>query len=288
MPDEQAMSRSCSSSLVRLSDAGAYGHGRWLVRHVDLTVDPGEIVTLIGPNGSGKSTTAKMALGLMHPSEGKAERRQDLRVGYVPQKLSIDWTLPLSVSRFMTLTDKLSKRDIDAALDEAGVLHLVREEVRHLSGGEFQRVLLARAIVRKPDLLVLDEPVQGVDFSGETAIYDLIVDVRHRLGCGVILISHDLHVVMAQTDKVLCLNGHVCCQGTPVAVSQHEEYRRLFGERAQKLAVYTHQHDHTHLPDGRVRHADGSVTEHCHPEDGHHHDHDHLHGTEEGGRKHAR
>lgn len=269
------------SALVRLNGAGAFAGGRWLVRHVDLDVRPGEIVTLIGPNGSGKSTTAKMALGLLTPSEGTAARRDGLRVGYVPQKLSIDWTLPLKVRRFMTLTDKLGADAIEAALAEAGIRHLIDAEVGHLSGGEFQRMLLARAIAREPDLLVLDEPVQGVDYTGETAVYDLIGQVRRRLGCGVILISHDLHVVMAQTDKVVCLNGHVCCQGTPVAVSRHSEYQRLFGERAAKLAVYTHHHDHTHLPDGRVRHADGSVTDHCHPEDGHHQDddHDHDHGS---------
>jgi zinc transport system ATP-binding protein len=148
-------------------------------------------------------------------------------------------------------------------------------EVQHLSGGEFQRALMARAIARKPDLLVLDEPVQGVDFSGEIAIYDLIQSIRNTTGCGILLISHDLHVVMAATDTVICLNGHVCCRGTPQAVTQSAEYVRLFGSRAaQALAVYSHHHDHTHLPDGRVLHSDGSVTDHCHPDDGHHHGHD--------------
>lgn len=265
--------QSDTAPLVQLNDAGAYASSRWLVRHVDLAVSPGEIVTLIGPNGSGKSTTAKMALGLIQASQGQATRRDGLRVGYVPQKLAIDWTLPLTVSRFMRLTDRLEDDVLQGALEEAGIGHLATSSVTTLSGGEFQRMLLARAIARKPDLLVLDEPVQGVDYSGETAIYDLIGDVRDRLGCGVILISHDLHVVMAQTDKVVCLNGHVCCQGSPIAVSQHSEYLRLFGERAAKLAVYAHDHDHTHLPDGRVVHADGSTTDHCHPDDGHHHDH---------------
>jgi zinc transport system ATP-binding protein len=154
-------------------------------------------------------------------------------------------------------------------------------EVQHLSGGEFQRALMARAIARKPDLLVLDEPVQGVDFSGEIAIYDLIKSIRNTTGCGILLISHDLHVVMAATDTVICLNGHVCCRGTPQAVTQSAEYVRLFGSRAaQSLAVYSHDHDHTHLPDGRVMHSDGSVTDHCHPDDGHHHEHaGHDHST---------
>jgi len=161
---------------------------------------------------------------------------------------------------------------------------LRHEEVRTLSGGEFQRVMLARAIARKPDLLVLDEPVQGVDFTGEIDLYNLISRIRDQLNCGVLLISHDLHVVMAATDRVICLNGHMCCQGTPTAVASSDEYKELFGARATSvLAVYEHSHDHTHLPDGTVRHADGSITEHCHPDDGHHHDHDHDDGPGDAG-----
>ncbi|MHB0950422.1 MAG: ATP-binding cassette domain-containing protein [Allorhizobium sp.] len=262
--------------LVSLSAAGVFRNGRWLVRGVDFSVRRGEIVTLIGPNGSGKSTSAKMAIGVLSPDEGKVERQPGFRVGYVPQKLSVDWTMPLTVWRLMTLTGSLSDNDIVAALESVGIAHLAGAEVQHLSGGEFQRALLARAIARKPDLLVLDEPVQGVDFAGEIALYNLITSIRNRTGCGILLISHDLHVVMAETDTVICLNGHVCCRGTPAAVSQSPEYMRLFGATAGKtLAVYSHDHDHTHLPDGRVRHADGSVTDHCFPGDGHHHGADH-------------
>lgn len=259
--------------LVTLENAGIRRNGRWLVRGVSFTVSPGEIVTLIGPNGSGKSTTASMAIGLNVPDEGMVGRRGGLTIGFVPQKLSIDWTLPLTVERLMTLTAPLSRQDIATALSSTGIAHLAKAEVQHLSGGEFQRALLARAIARKPDLLVLDEPVQGVDHSGEIALYELITSIRDSTGCGILLISHDLHVVMAATDTVICLNGHVCCRGTPAAVSQSPEYMQLFGARAgQALAVYTHHHDHTHLPDGRVLHEDGSLTEHCHPGDGHHHD----------------
>lgn len=269
--------------LVSLSNAGIQRSGRWLVRGVDFSVRRGEIVTLIGPNGSGKSTTAKMATGVLKPDEGQVSRIAGLRVGYVPQKLSVDWTMPLTVRRLMTLTGQLPAGEIDAALASTGVAHLAKAEVQHLSGGEFQRALLARAIARKPDLLVLDEPVQGVDFSGEIALYDLIKTIRNSTGCGILLISHDLHLVMAETDSVICLNGHVCCRGTPKAVSQSPEYMRLFGGAAGRgLAVYSHHHDHTHLPDGRVQHADGSVTDHCHPDDGHHHDHDHDHDHDHG------
>ena len=262
--------------LVSLKGAGVHRGGRWLVRNVEFDIARGEIVTLIGPNGSGKSTTARTAIGVLKPDEGSVTRMPGLTVGYVPQKLAIDWTLPLTIERLMTLTASHPAAEIREALDSVGIAHLARAEVQALSGGEFQRALLARAILRKPDLLVLDEPVQGVDFSGEVALYELIGAIRDRTGCGILLISHDLHVVMASTDTVICLNGHVCCRGTPQTVVASPEYQKLFGARAAgTLAIYRHHHDHTHLPDGRVLHEDGSVTQNCHPDDGHHHDHDH-------------
>lgn len=258
--------------LVRLSGVGVSRGGRWLVRGVDFTVRPGEIVTLIGPNGSGKSTTAKLALGVLQPSEGRVQQRDGLKAAYVPQKVSIDWTLPLRVNALMALTQTLSLAEMTSALASTGAEHLLKREVRHLSGGEFQRVMLARALARKPDFLVLDEPVQGVDFAGEIALYDLIKKVRDESGCGILMVSHDLHMVMAATDHVICLNGHVCCHGSPETVATSQAYKQLFGDRAGALALYQHHHDHTHMPDGRVQHGDGTVTVNCHPGDGHHHD----------------
>ncbi len=259
--------------LVTLTGAGIFRDGRWLVRGVDLSIKPGEIVTLIGPNGSGKSTTARMATGVLKPDEGSADRRRPLTIGYVPQKLAVDRSLPLTVGRLMRLTGPLPDEKVHGALEAVGIAHLQDAAIHDLSGGEFQRALLARAIAHTPDLLILDEPVQNVDFAGEVALYELIGTIRDRTGCGVLLISHDLHVVMAQTDTVICLNGHVCCSGTPESVAASPEYRNLFGGRAaEAVAIYRHDHDHTHLPDGRVKHADGSITDHCHPDDGHHHD----------------
>ncbi|WP_369413104.1 ATP-binding cassette domain-containing protein [Maritalea mediterranea] len=255
---------STQNALVHLDNVGVYRDGKWLVRGVTFDVHPQEIVTLIGPNGSGKSTSVKAALGVLSPTEGQVVRQSDLQVGYVPQKFALDWTLPMPVKRLMNLTQKHSHAEIERALELVGIAHLKSSNVQSLSGGETQRALLARALLMQPDLLVLDEPVQGVDFAGEIALYDLIKTIRDETGCGILLISHDLHVVMAQTDTVICMNGHVCCRGTPKLVAESDEYRRLFGARAaQSLAVYEHDHDHTHLPDGRVLHADGSIHEHC-------------------------
>jgi zinc transport system ATP-binding protein len=256
--------------LISLRDAGLNRSGHWLVRGVDLDVRSGEIVTLIGPNGSGKSTTLKLALGLVPPSEGNANRRTGLRIGYVPQNIAIDWSLPLRVRDFMGLTQQVTQQDALSALKRTGAEDAWSRDLKALSGGEMQRVLLARAILRKPELLVLDEPTQGVDFAGEAALYALIQELRDELNCGVLLVSHDLHMVMAATDQVICLNGHVCCHGTPDVVANDAAFRRLFGERAGALAPYRHHHDHVHLRDGRVQHGDGSISDHCHPGDGHH------------------
>jgi zinc transport system ATP-binding protein len=275
-------------TVVKVSGAGVRRGDRWLVEGIDLSIRRGEIVTLIGPNGSGKSTTAKMVTGVLKPDAGVVERAPNLTIGYVPQKLNIDWTLPLTVRRLMTLTGRYPPTAVAAAMEAVGVAHLADEEVQHLSGGEFQRTLMARAMIRRPDLLVLDEPVQGVDFSGEVALYDLIKQIRDETQCGVLLISHDLHVVMAETDTVICLNGHICCKGSPQSVARSPEYLELFGARAAAtLAIYQHHHDHTHLPDGSVREADGtlvSAAAHFHRRE---HEHDHEHGHEHEGHRHG-
>ena len=238
--------------LVKVSDAGLYKNGKWLVKGVNLNITKGKIVTLIGPNGSGKTTTAKIALGLYKNIEGNVERLTN-KIAYVPQKVLIDWTLPVRVIDFMVLTQDLQEKEINDALSLTGVEHLKNNNLRELSGGEFQRVLLARAIAKKPDLLVLDEPVQGVDFTGEVELYALIKKISETLKCGILLISHDLHVVMSATDYVVCLNGHVCCSGTPVDVAQNKEYKELFGEKSsQLLSLYEHEHDHVHTSDGNI------------------------------------
>ena len=208
---------------------------------------------MIFANGSGKSTTAKIALGIYKDIEGSVEKYTN-KVGYVPQKISIDWTLPLRVHDFMTLTENINDDAINEALSLTGVMHLKNKNLGNLSGGEFQRVLLARAISKKPELLVLDEPVQGVDYTGEIALYELIKKISDILNCGILLISHDLHTVMAATDYVVCLNGHVCCSGTPIDVAKNNEYKTLFGEQAsQILSIYEHKHDHEHSHEGDIK-----------------------------------
>ena len=242
-----------SKTLVKLKNAGYKQNDKWLVKGVSLEVEKGKIVTLIGPNGSGKSTTAKIALGIYKKFDGEVEKYTN-KIGYVPQKVSIDWTLPLRVRDFMVLTEDLKEDAIDEALSLTGVVHLKHKNLGNLSGGEFQRVLLARAISKKPELLVLDEPVQGVDFTGEIALYELIKKISEELNCGILLISHDLHTVMSATDHVVCLNGHVCCSGSPSDVAKNNEYKALFGEQAaQTLSIYEHKHDHVHSHEGEIK-----------------------------------
>ena len=239
--------------LVKLNQAGFRLKDKWLVKGVSLQIKKGQIVTLIGPNGSGKSTTAKIALGIYKKIDGEVEKYTN-KVGYVPQKISIDWTLPLRVKDFMVLTESLKDEDINEALSLTGVIQLKNKNLGDLSGGEFQRVLIARAISKKPDLLVLDEPVQGVDFTGEIALYKLIKKITDELNCGILLISHDLHTVMSATDHVVCLNGHVCCSGSPMDVAKNNEYKALFGEQAsQILSRYEHRHDHIHTSEGEIK-----------------------------------
>lgn len=239
-------------TLLQVEKAGLSINSKILVEGVSFEVREGEIVTLIGPNGSGKSTTAKIALGIHKNITGNVKKFTN-KIGYVPQKISIDWTLPIRVIDFMFLTKDLNNEQISDALNLTGVEHLKQKSLSNLSGGEFQRVLIARAIAKKPELLVLDEPVQGVDFKGEVAIYELIKKISEDLSCGILLISHDLHMVMSATDHVICLNGHVCCSGKPHIVAQDEKYKELFGDRASKvLTLYEHKHDHTHSQDGTI------------------------------------
>ena len=239
--------------VAKLNNAGLKINNTWLVKGVSFEVKKGEIVTLIGPNGSGKSTTAKIALGIYKNAEGHVVKYTN-KIGYVPQKISIDWTLPVRVVDFMNLTEKLKEKDLDDALNLTGVTNLKYRNIKSLSGGEFQRVLIARAIAKKPEFLVLDEPVQGVDFKGEIALYELIRLISENLKCGILLISHDLHVVMSATDYVVCLNGHICCSGTPKTVANNHNYKELFGDRASNtLSIYEHKHDHTHSADGTIK-----------------------------------
>ena len=239
-------------TLVKLDNAGVKISSKWLVRGVSFEVLKGQIVTLIGPNGSGKTTTAKMVLNILNANEGSIQINTK-KLAYVPQKVNIDWTLPLRVIDFMNITGEISKSLILDNLKLTGVENLIYSDIKNLSGGEFQRVLIARAIAKKPELLVLDEPVQGVDFNGEIALYNLIKNISDTLNCGILLISHDIHFVMSSTDHVICLNGHVCCSGTPSYVSKNPAYIELFGEHtASVLSLYKHQHEHSHSIDGSI------------------------------------
>lgn len=243
------------SSLVTLTQVSLSYFNNQVLRNISLNLYQGQILTLIGPNGAGKSSLVRLVLGLIQPSSGSVHRQPGLSVGYVPQKLHLDPTFPMTVRRFMQLavTSRKANSAIAGTLSRVKADHLACASIHTLSGGEMQRVLLARALLAQPQLLVLDEPTQGVDITGQVALYDLINQLRHELHCGVLMVSHDLHLVMAKTDQVLCLNQHICCSGTPESVSRHPEFIAMFGAKgANQFGFYRHHHNHSHDLQGRI------------------------------------
>ena len=248
--------------IIRLEDVSVrFGHNT-VLDQVNLTLHQDCITTLIGPNGAGKTTLVRVVLGLINPSQGRVWRPDGLRVGYMPQKLLIDRTFPLTVKRFLETARSASKSAIDVALGSVNAGHLLRHSLHDLSGGETQRVMLARALLQDPELLVLDEPVQGVDINGQIELYDLIAQIRKERHCGVFMISHDLHLVMSSTDHVICLNRHVCCSGNPEHVSNDPSFIEMFGKRgADSLALYSHHHNHQHDTHGDI------ITDHPQPDE---------------------
>lgn len=242
-----------AAPIIDARDIGLSYDGRRVLDGIDLSIARREVVTVIGPNGSGKTSLARALLGLIEPDHGRIERSPGISIGYVPQRLNIDRNLPLKVRRFLALAGRTTRAQIDTALTAVAATHIADLDVGTLSGGELQRALLARALLREPDLLVLDEPTQGVDVTGQAEFYELIGQLRDRYDCAVLMISHDLHLVMAATDRVICLNHHICCSGAPESVRQHPEYLALFGaEAAGRLAVYAHHHDHDHDLAGEI------------------------------------
>lgn len=252
--------------LIRLEAVDLTLGGRPILQRISLALEAGQITTLIGPNGSGKTSLVRLLLGLHRPDGGRIERQPGLQLGYMPQKLHIEPTLPLTVRRFLQLGTRADDKTLRAALAEVRADHLLQSPMQQISGGETQRVLLARALLRQPQLLILDEPVQGVDINGQLELYELIAGLRDRLGCGVFMVSHDLHLVMASTDQVICLNHHVCCSGHPEQVSTDPSFIELFGRRgAQNLALYSHHHNHRHDAHGNViTDQPRPATEECH------------------------
>jgi len=244
-------------ALLSLTDITVSRGDTPVIENINMTLHRGEIVTVIGPNGAGKSTLIKTALGILRPNQGTVNRPKQVRIGYVPQSVTLDQALPLTVARFLKLAlingGGPSAEVLAAVLQQVGATGLLDHSMHQISGGEMRRILLARALLKQPDLLILDEPTAGVDISGQSDIYRLIQDIRDQYRCGILLVSHDLHVVMAATDRVFCLNHHLCCSGEPEHVQAHPEYLALFGHQgADNIGIYRHHHDHDHNLRGDV------------------------------------
>ena len=250
--------------LLSADDVGLKLKGRILLDAVSMQLHAKEILTLIGPNGAGKTSLVKILLGLQKASRGRVYRRPGLRIGYVPQRASFSNSLPLRVRDFLRLAGRSTEPELQAVMAEVHTPGILDAAIQDISGGELQRVLLARALLRKPQLLVLDEPAQGVDIIGQQSLYRTIEGIRQQRDCGVLMVSHDLHLVMATTDEVVCLNTHVCCTGHPDHISEHPEYLKLFGDALDGLAVYSHHHDHEHDIHGDIIPADCDNCEHRH------------------------
>ena len=234
-------------SLMSAEGIGVQYGARRVLQHMNFSIDAGEVVTIVGPNGAGKSVFLRVLIGAEQPSEGRVNRTHGLAIGYVPQRLSIGQTMPMSVARFLALSSSQNASQNQAMLARVGIPDRAKEQMASLSGGEFQRVLLAHALLGEPQVLILDEPTQGLDQPAVAAFYRLIEEVRDERGCAILMVSHDLNVVMRRSDRVICLNGHICCEGTPSDVSLAPEYQALFGvDNEGALALYHHEHDHTH------------------------------------------
>ncbi|GAD89100.1 MULTISPECIES: zinc ABC transporter ATP-binding protein ZnuC [Vibrio] len=260
------------TQIVTLKDVTVQFNQRKVLDNISLSINESEITTLVGPNGAGKSTLVKVILGIHKKYQGKVTKAHKLRIGYVPQKLHLNETLPLTVDRFLRLAGKYSQQERQEALALVGASHLIHLDIHKLSGGETQRVLISRALLIRPQLLVLDEPAQGVDVQGQIDLYNLIDTIRHRFGCAVFMISHDLHLVMAKTDNVICLQHHICCSGSPLAISSHPSYLKMFGGAPEaSLALYRHQHDYHHH-DLSGDPVSGDINTCHHHKHGHQHD----------------
>ena len=256
--------KSIKFPLIELDNISVSFEQKPILKHINLRIYSDSVITIVGPNGGGKSTLLKVLLKLLPPSDGTVKYHTNVRIGYVPQKIHLDPTLPITVGRFLSLKQGINQADIRQALELLSITHLSGNNMQKLSGGEMQRVLLARAILNKPNLLVLDEPTQGVDINGQVELYQLIHQTREKLNCAILMVSHDLHLVMADTNEVLCVNQHICCAGTPEMISNDPKFIHFFGDQfAKNIALYTHHHNHKHDMHGDVCCTSNAHSQQC-------------------------
>ena len=259
MIEEIAQTDITGALLLTAENIGFSVRGKTILTDVSLQLHSKEIITLIGPNGAGKTSLIRILLGLGHATTGRVKREENLRIGYVPQRIQVPDVMPLRVCDFLNVAGLHSLDQCQQMLEEVNCDYLLYSPMQNISGGDMQRVLLARALLKMPQLLVLDEPASGMDIIGQQSLYETIRNIRDKHDCGVLMVSHDLHLVMAATDRVICLNTHICCTGHPDDVSEHPEYLKLFGDAIEGLALYSHHHDHEHDLQGNI-----VASEHCH------------------------
>lgn len=236
-----------ASALIQAQNVSLTINGKNILDDISLDIKERDFITIVGPNGAGKSTLLKVLMGFTHPTTGSVQQREGTRIGYVPQKLSIDKTIPITTQRFLTLRKKVHATTLKRVVEQTGITPQLHKPLHSLSGGELQRVLLCRALLDEPDLLILDEPAQNLDISGQLAFYEQLNQIYQQQRLSILMVSHDLHLVMSCTRQVICLFHHICCSGEPQSVTQDPEFQKLFGkDMANMMALYHHQHNHTH------------------------------------------
>jgi len=236
-----------TNALISAKNVSVLKHQKSILDNIDIQINKNDFITIIGPNGAGKTMLLKCLMGFYKPTSGRIERKEKLKIGYMPQSISIINTMPITVKDFITVRKEYDDISLNKVITEVSIGEIINKQLSVLSGGEMQRVLLARSLLNNPDLLILDEPAQNLDISGQLNFYKLIQEIYSKRNISILMVSHDLHLVMVSTKKVLCLYKHICCSGAPQQIAKDPEFLSMFGkDMANMMSIYQHSHDHNH------------------------------------------